>query len=105
MEGTMSKDRDHLVEEIAKEITNMSHVERLSRKMDNMRIAEYTEMITNPKRIIWMNFIAGLARGLGMGIGFTILAGIVIYLLQSWVKLPFIGKVIADLLDIIDAYR
>ena len=101
----MSRNRDHLVEEIAKEITSMSHIEKLSRKMDNMRIAEYTEMITNPKRIIWMNFIAGLARGLGMGIGFTLLAGIVLYLLQSWVNLPFVGKLIADLLDIIDAYR
>jgi len=73
--------------------------------MDNMRVAEYSEMITNPKRIILMNFISGLARGLGMGIGFTFLAGIVIYLLQSWVNLPFVGKLIVDLLDIIEAYR
>ncbi|MBU5677344.1 hypothetical protein KQI88_13060 [Alkaliphilus sp. MSJ-5] len=83
----------------------MSQIERLSRKMDNMRVAEYVEMISNPRRIIFMNFVAGLARGLGMGIGFTVLAGIVIYLLRSWVNLPYIGKIIADLLNIIDGYR
>jgi len=101
----MFENKEDLAKEIAKEITNMSQIEKLSRKMDNMRVAEYSEMITNPKRIILMNFISGLARGLGMGIGFTLLAGIVIYLLQSWVNLPFVGKVIVDLLDIIEAYR
>jgi len=101
----MFNNKEDLAKEIAKEITNMSQVEKLSRKMDNMRVAEYTEMITNPKRIIWMNFIVGLARGLGMGIGFTLLAGVVIYLLRSWVNLPFVGKLIADLLQIIEAYR
>ncbi|QUH21688.1 hypothetical protein HYG84_14145 [Alkaliphilus sp. B6464] len=83
----------------------MGQIERLSRKMDNMRVAEYVEMISNPRRIIFMNFVAGLARGLGMGIGFTVLAGIVIYLLRSWVNLPYIGKIVADLLNIIDGYR
>jgi len=101
----MFENKEDLAKEIAKEITNMSQIEKLSRKMDNMRVAEYTEMITNPKRIIWMNFIVGLARGLGMGIGFTLLAGVVIYLLRSWVNLPFVGKLIADLLQIIEAYR
>ena len=101
----MSQNKQNHTSEIANEITNMSQIERLSRKMDNMRVAEYVEMISNPRRIIFMNFVAGLARGLGMGIGFTVLAGIVIYLLQSWVNLPYIGKLIAELLNIIDGYR
>lgn len=101
----MSQNKQDPTSEIANEITNMSQIERLSRKMDNMRVAEYVEMISNPRRIIFMNFVAGLARGLGMGIGFTVLAGIVIYLLQSWVNLPYIGKLIAELLNIIDGYR
>lgn len=101
----MSQNKQDPTSEIANEITNMSQIEKLSRKMDNMRVAEYVEMISNPKRVIFMNFVAGLARGLGMGIGFTVLAGIVIYLLQSWVNLPYIGKLIAELLNIIDGYR
>ncbi|WP_249168638.1 DUF5665 domain-containing protein [Alkaliphilus sp. B6464] len=101
----MSQNKQNHASEIANEITNMGQIERLSRKMDNMRVAEYVEMISNPRRIIFMNFVAGLARGLGMGIGFTVLAGIVIYLLRSWVNLPYIGKIVADLLNIIDGYR
>ncbi len=48
-------------------------LEKLSVKMDNMRVAEYVEILNKPIKLIWMNFILGLARGLGMGIGLTIL--------------------------------
>ena len=91
--------------EISDKIASIGHIENISRKMDNIRVAEYIEMISNPKKIIFMNFIAGLTRGLGMGIGFTVLAGIVLYLMQSWVNLPVVGRLIAELLDIIDTYR
>lgn len=86
-------------------IAGIDRVDELSRKMDNMRVAEYIEMISNPKRVIFMNFVAGLIRGLGMGIGFTILAGVVLYIMRSWVNLPVVGRLIAELLDIIDTYR
>lgn len=90
---------------ISDKIANTNQIKKLSRKMDNIRVAEYIEMISNPKRVIFLNFIAGLTRGLGMGIGFTVLAGIVLYLMRSWVNLPVVGKLIAELLDIIDTYR
>lgn len=84
-------------------------IENLSKKMDNIRIAEYVELNTNPKRLILMNFVLGLARGVGMGIGFTLLSGLIIallaYILRSWVNLPYIGKLIADLIEIIENYR
>lgn len=84
-------------------------IEDLSKKIDNMRIAEYMEISTNPKRLIFMNFAIGIARGIGMGIGFTLLSGLIIallaYILRSWVNLPFIGKLIADLIQIIETYR
>lgn len=102
----MSKDKyNPHNSEIANKIASIDQVEKLSRKMDNIRVAEYIEMISNPKRVIFMNFVTGLTRGLGMGIGFTVLAGIVLYLMQSWVNLPIVGKIIAELLDIIDSYR
>lgn len=84
-------------------------LENLSRKMDNIRIAEYVEMNSNPKRLFLMNFLLGLVRGIGTGIGFTLLTGLIIallvYVLRRWVDLPFIGKVIADLIEIIENYR
>lgn len=80
-------------------------IEHLSKQIDNIGLAEYVQFIANPKKLMLLNFILGLIRGLGMGIGFTILAAILIYAMRSWVNLPFIGKLIAELLRIVESYR
>jgi len=90
---------------IKKENEQVNMLEKLSVKMDNMRVAEYVEILNKPIKLIWMNFVLGLARGLGMGIGLTILLVLFLYILQSWVDLPFIGKLIADLLEIVEKSR
>ena len=40
-----------------------------------------------------------------MAIGFTVLAAIILYLIQQLVNLPLIGKYIAELINIIENYR
>jgi len=49
------------------------------------------------------NFMAGLARGLGMAVGFTLLGAMVIYLLQLLARhnVPFIGEFISDIVRIV----
>lgn len=101
----MFKKKKGFHDRISDQIANIDQIENLSRKMDNMRVAEYVEMVSNPKKVIWMNFLAGLVRGLGTGIGFTILAAIILYLMRRWVNLPVIGQLIAELLYIIEGYR
>ncbi|MCK9217870.1 MAG: DUF5665 domain-containing protein [Firmicutes bacterium] len=67
------------------------------------RLGEYVEMMSNSKEIIKRNFIAGLARGLGMAIGFTVLGALVLYILQKLVvlNLPFFGNFIAEIVKIV----
>ncbi|MCT4508502.1 MAG: DUF5665 domain-containing protein [Tepidibacter sp.] len=80
-------------------------IDTLAQSIDKSRIREYSEIVSNPKRLIYLNFVAGLAKGFGTAIGLTILAAIGIYVLHSWVNLPLIGQYIAKLLDIIENYR
>ena len=60
-------------------------------------------MLRHPRRLFWINFWSGIARGLGMAIGFTILAAVVLYLLQRVIllNLPLIGDFIADIVQIV----
>ncbi len=85
-------------------------LENLNRKMEEMAgnmhkigVAEYVEMLSHPRRIFWINFWSGVARGLGMAIGFTLLAAVVLYLLQHIILLnvPLIGNFIADIVEIV----
>ncbi|MEA1959954.1 MAG: DUF5665 domain-containing protein [Bacillota bacterium] len=78
-------------------------LEEISLNMEKMGISEYVEMLHNPWRLFFVNFWAGVARGFGMAIGFTVLAAVVIYLLQKIVVLnmPLIGDFIADIVNIV----
>lgn len=81
----------------------LQKTEELVTRMERLRLAEYVEMMNDPKRLWKINFLAGLARGFGTAVGFTILGALVLYLLQRLVllKLPVIGDFIADLVRLV----
>lgn len=78
-------------------------LEEMVQTMHKIGVAEYVEMLRHPRRLFWINFWSGVARGLGMAIGFTILAAIVLILLQRAIllNLPVIGDFIADIVQIV----
>ncbi|MFA5537161.1 MAG: DUF5665 domain-containing protein [Bacillota bacterium] len=77
--------------------------EELIARMEKLHLAEYVDMLQSPGRLWRLNFFAGIARGLGMAVGFTILGAFVLYLLQKLVtfNLPVIGDFIADIVRIV----
>jgi len=77
--------------------------EELVTRMERLNLAEYVEMLREPKRIFWINFLAGAARGIGMAVGFTLLGALIIYFLQRLVllNLPIISDFIADLIRMV----
>ena len=75
----------------------------LAQQMEKSRIAQYTELIQSPWRLIWLNILTGTARGLGIALGFTFFAATIIYVLQvlGALNLPIIGDYIADIVRIV----
>lgn len=78
-------------------------LQRLSQNMEKFNLAEYMELLNNPRRYIVINFVGGLSRGLGIAIGFTILGAVVLMLLRRLMvlNLPIIGDFIADIVIIV----
>ena len=78
-------------------------IDALSVNMEKMKLAEYVDMLNNPRRLLYINFLQGISRGFGTAIGFTILAAIVIYFMQRiiLINIPVIGEFIADLVEIV----
>lgn len=72
-------------------------------RMERLNLAEYVEMLRDPKRLLWTNFLAGAARGVGMAVGFTLLGAIIIYILQRLVllNLPVLSDFIADIIRMV----
>ena len=73
--------------------------------IERSRIRDYMMLTDSKTRLFLINFVAGLGKGFGQAIGFTLLAGIVFFILASWVDLPIIGKYIANLINIVEVYR
>lgn len=79
-------------------------VEYLNKKLEEAKFKEYIELMGNTKKLLWKNFIAGISKGIGYGIGFTILGAIVLIILRKIVLLniPLIGRYLKDILDIVE---
>lgn len=84
--------------------SNGASTEELSRLlvlMERMRLGEYFSALQNPRRVIMINFLAGLARGLGIGIGMTFLLGAIFYVIHLLIDLPLVGAWIAKIVTVV----
>lgn len=73
--------------------------------MEKFKLVDYVYYLEHPRKMLFANFIGGLARGFGAAIGFTLLAALVIYLLHWLVRwnLPVIGKFISEIVNIVES--
>lgn len=77
----------------------------LVKKFDFWGIKDFIAFLRNPTKIFFLNLLAGIGRGLGFAIGFTILAALVILILRRAVSVPVIGSYIAKILEFVEAQR
>ena len=54
-------------------------------------VVEYMEYLQSGKRIMWVNFKAGVAKGLGLTVGLAVVLGITFWVLTKLVNLPLVG--------------
>lgn len=83
--------------------TLTDRVRELSLAMEKMKLAEYVELLNKPGRLFFINFFAGLARGIGMAVGFTLLGALLIYMLRrlEYLNIPVIGQFVAEIVRIV----
>lgn len=89
-----------------KDILN-ENIERLLGILEKKRIEQLVDILGTKKEIAKRNFVAGIFRGVGFGIGVTIVTAIIIYILQKLVRLnlPWIGKFINDIVEIVEGLK
>lgn len=91
--GQMAK----TVGQVQDQLTNLAQL------IERSRIAEYAEIMVKPWRLIWLNMLAGASKGVGLAIGFSVFAAILLSLLRwlNVLNLPIFGDYIADLVRIV----
>ena len=86
-----------------KRILNQN-IERLLKFLEKKKIEQLIDILGSKREIIKRNFLAGIFRGMGFGIGVTIVTAIIIYFLQRLVRLnlPGVGRFITDIVEIVE---
>ena len=72
-------------------------------QLERLRLPEYIRFLENRKRFYLMQLLAGVVRGFGSAIGFTILGAVLIWLLQGLAQrnLPVIGDFLAEIVSLV----
>jgi hypothetical protein len=84
--------------------TLIKKLSELTESMEKANVAEYIELFRRPRRLLYLNFLAGIVRGFGIAVGFTAVGAIFLYLLGrvAALNLPVIGHFIADVARIVE---
>ena len=67
-------------------------------------VLEYLEYIQSGKRMLWLNFKAGVAKGLGLTIGMTVVLGLFVWIMTLLVDLPLVGEYFEQAGDYVTEY-
>ncbi|SHE34746.1 DUF5665 domain-containing protein [Desulforamulus putei] len=92
------------MEQVKGELCSLKdRIDVLARNMEKMKLAEYVALLEDTRRLLWVNFISGIARGLGIAVGFTVLGAVILYFLQKLLllNLPVIGGFIAQIVQMV----
>lgn len=71
--------------------------------LERLRLSDYVRYVEDRRRMFWSNFWGGVARGVGMAVGFTILGAIIVLMLRDLAQrnLPLIGDTLAEIVGIV----
>lgn len=89
--------KEHTIESVGEKL------DQLGVKLERVQIADYIQLMNKPKRLLLLNLGVGIAKGVGIAIGFTIVGATIIYILQQLgaLNLPIIGDYIAEIVKIV----
>ena len=81
----------------------MWRLRRQVERLEALGLEQYMLYVSDTKRFFWRNFMAGLARGLGGAVGFTILGAVVAVIPSRLTveNIPLIGGFLAEIVEIV----
>lgn len=56
----------------------------LWQNMERLRLTEYMRYVNDWRRVLWVNFLGGIARGFGFAVGFTLLSAMALVALERF---------------------
>ena len=86
----------------------MNDQKRFEKDRHQQRAADGLEnfilYISSPWRVIWVNFLAGMFKGLGTVVGASIVIASIIWVVSLFKEVPFLGTYANDVEEVVEGY-
>lgn len=102
--GIMMDEREEQFKQLKQSLEAVEQrLVKVTNDLERTQIADYVHLMNRPFKLLWRNFMAGIARGIGSAVGLAFFATALLYLLQllGALNLPIIGDYIADIVRIV----
>lgn len=78
-----------------------AQAELLLQRLENAGLTEYVKLSQQTGKILWLNFLSGIARGLGFSIGATLVLAVVYKILARIISMniPYITDLLQQLMN------
>lgn len=89
--------RSSLEEKLLFQLNKLNYV------LNKNNVLDLIEIAGNPRKFLLRNLTSGIIKGIGAGIGFSIITAFIVFLLQRLIKLniPVISEYISDIIEIV----
>jgi|GEM_PF-573982 len=87
-----------------KSLPKSSPEKELVKVFEAAGVVDFLDYLQSGKKIMWINFKAGVARGLGVTVGMTVVVGLIVWVLTMLVGIPLIGQYFADARQYVTEY-
>jgi hypothetical protein len=86
--------------------SELSSLQKVAAFLEQSRLGSYVDLMNRPWRLIWLNFLAGLARGVGIFVGGGLVGALLLLILVRVLKetlstlggLPWVGAQLEELI-------
>ena len=78
-----------------------TQAELLLQRLDNAGLTEYVKLSQKTGKILWLNFLSGIARGLGFSIGATLVLAVVYKILTRIISMniPYLTELLQQVMS------
>lgn len=78
-------------------------LDKLADRLDNIGISEYVKLSQNIWKILGLNFLSGIARGLGFTVGTAIILAVAYKILSQVISMniPYLTEMLTEFIDLV----
>ena len=83
----------------------ITQLEKLADRLERMRFGDYVTNLNKTSRIVWINLMAGISRGVGLTIGATLVIAIIFKIISAVISMnvPYLSPMMQEAKQILES--